>query len=211
MLIFPLPWQDFAGRLPIQSAPWKLRRFEALTWGARGTADVAELADPRWSCEVTLDVMTLDEATEIEALIEVHGSAHPFLLHDNRRPGPLLDRDGTVLGASVVVVSAVGPGTISLSGLPADYTLSRGDRLALLHGDGRRGLHTISAPVVASPSGVTPPIPLSPAPRILVEVGQTAELIRPKALMQIVPDSFEPGTMSSGVVRGMAFAAVEAW
>lgn len=210
-LSFPLPFAEFGQRLPIQSAPWKLRRFEEMSWSAGAVPDVAELADPRWSCRVTLDIMTLDEAAEIEALIEAHGSAKPFLLHDPRRAGPQFDREGLLIGSAAVTVAAVSPGAVSLTGLPAGYTLTRGDRLALLHGAGRRGLHTVSATVVADLAGTTPAIPLTPAPRSVVAVGQSVELVVPKALMLIVPDSYEPGTMSGGVVRGMTFDAVEAW
>ncbi len=209
-MTYPMDWADFAGLMPILSAPWRLRRFEQITWSGGAVPDVSEMADPRWSCRVTLDVMDLDAAIEMQALIEMHGSAHPFLLHDPARLAPRLDPGGIVYGSSTPILLSVAPGGVAVSGLPAGYVLSRGDRLDIDHGS-TRAIYSVAAPTTADGAGITPLIPLMPPPRTLAAIGQAANLVRPVGSMVILPDSYDPGQHSGGVVRGIQFDAVEAW
>ncbi|WP_370269245.1 hypothetical protein [Nioella sp.] len=211
-LSFPLPWSEFGALLPVQSAPWTLKRFEQVTWSGSSVPNVAELSDPRWRCRVTLDVMDADEASELRTLFELHGSGHPLLLHDPARPGPRLDRDGSLLGAAAPTLATVSATGFSLKGLPPAYALSRGDLVSVVHGTAaRRALYVLAEGASANGSGVTPQIRVLPAPRLIAAADHTVDLINPTGLMLVLPDSYEPGQSSGTVVRGMGFDAVEAW
>lgn len=208
---FPMPWQNFAGLLPIQSAPWHLKRFEQVTYSGSSTPEVSELADPRWTVKVRLDLMAGREATDIQALFDLHGSGHPFHLHDPERMAPRLDPTGAVLGNATPTVATVSANGIALAGLPAGYTLSRGDLISIEHGaPGRRGAYALSETVTANAAGVTPVFVTSPRARIVTQTGQSVDLMRPTALMIVVPGSFQPGETVNTIRRDMTFDAVEA-
>ena len=209
---FPLAWTSFAALLPIMSASWRLRRFEEMTWTGTSRPDVSELAEPRWSCRVQLGVLHHEEAAEIQALIELHGSAHPFLLHDPARPAPRHDPTGAILGAATPQIASISAAGVAVQGLPAGYQIARGDLLALTHGGVQfRALHVALADVSANGSGLTPAIPLLPAPRPLAATGHPVTLIKATGLMVALPDSYDPGHSDGQVVRGMSFDAIEAW
>lgn len=212
-LSFPLPWADCAATLPLGPGIWQLQRFEEITRSADSKPWVSELAAPRWSVRVTMGVMTHDEALAVQALLDLHGSEYPFFLHDPRRSGPALDRDGALLGAATPVLHSVDMGNgFRISGLPAGYGLSRGDLIGVQHpGEGQQALYEVSMPVAAASNGITPLIHVRPRPRPQAAAGNPVQLLSPTALMILQPDSFEPGEPDGFVVRSMRFTAVEAW
>ncbi|MEZ5752862.1 MAG: hypothetical protein R3D60_13160 [Paracoccaceae bacterium] len=211
-LSFPMPWSDFAARLPIQSAPWTLKRFEEITWSAGSVPSVSDLADPRWSVRVTLDVLSTAEAVDLQTLLELHGAAHPFLMHDPERPGPRLDPNGATLGAASPSVASIGADGVSLKGLPAGYVLSRGDLLSIAHGSaGQRGLYVLGETITADGTGVTPVAATLPRLRSIAAADDPVGLINPTGLMLVVPGSYDAGEPNGVIRRGMRFDAVEAW
>lgn len=211
-LSFPLPWSSFAARLPIQSAAWKLRRFEEVSWDGASVPSVAEQADPRWTCKVVLDVMLRDDAVEFQTLIDLHGSSRPLLLHDPMRPAPRADLDGLLLGAASPVLGSVSASGFSLVGLPPFYEVSVGDLISAAHGLGQRvALYAAAQAVVANAGGSTPEIPVLPAPRPSAAPGDAVTLKNPVGLMIILPETFDPGRTSGAVTRDMSFQTVEAW
>lgn len=211
-LTFPLPWSSFGAKLPVQSAAWKLRRFEEVSWSGASVPEVAELADPRWTCRVVLDVMPNDDALEIQTLIELHGSSQPFYLHDPMRSAPRADPGGAVLGAATPILGTVSATGFRINGLPPGYAISVGDLIAVDHGAAPLvALYSAASVTVASGSGITPDITVLPAPRVLAAAGDAVRLVNPVGLMIILPDSFDPGRSSGAVTRDMTFQAVEAW
>jgi len=209
---FPLPWSQFAGLMPIASSVWRLRRFETVAWTADSRPWVSRLAEPRWHVTVRMGVMDLDEAAELQALFDLHGSDYPFRLHDPKRPGPRLDLDGTILGAATPTVNGIEAEGFEIAGLPANYTISRGDLISVSHpGPMRRALYAAMSTVAADGTGVTPVIPVRPRPRETATVGNAVFLAPATGLMLALPDTFDPGEPEGYVVRGMAFEAVEYW
>lgn len=208
--IFPMPWSDFGGLLPLGPCVWRLRRFEAVTRTADSKAWVQELADPRWEIRATLGVMDHITAAEVEALIELHGSARPFLLHDPRRPGPRLDPDGAILGMARPEIHSVASAGFQIRALPPGYVLSAGDLISVEHGAGV-GVYRVVSTTTADYAGITPLIHVTPQPRPIAAVNQTVRLINPIAQVIIDPDSYEPGEPDGYVQRGMRFIAVESW
>lgn len=212
-LTFPLSWPDTAATLPLGPSIWRVQRFEEITRSADARPWVSELAPPRWMARVSLGVMDHQEALAVQALLDLHGSEHPILLHDPRRIAPAADPLGTALGAATPMIHSVDAGDgFRISGLPAGYVLSRGDLIGVRHPDlSHQALYEVSMPVITAGTGITPLIHVRPRPRPQAAAGQPVQLIAPQALMILQPDTFEPGEPDGFVVRGMRFDAVEAW
>lgn len=212
-LSFPLPWASTAATLPLGPSVWRVQRFEEITRSADARPWVNELAAPRWLARITLGVMPHPEALAVQALLDLHGSEYPILLHDPRRMAPAADPFGAILGAAMPVIHTVDAGDgFRIAGLPAGYVLSRGDLIGVRHPDvGRQALYEVIMPVVTAGTGITPLIHVRPRPRPQAAVGQAVQLLQPMALMILQPDSFEPGEPDGFVQRGMRFDAVEAW
>lgn len=212
-LTFPLPTAEFADLLPLGPCVWRLQRFESVTRTADSKPWLQELADPRWRVRVTLGVMDHVEAAELQALIDMHGSARPFLLPDPRRPGPRLDPDGAILGAATPVLHSVTASGFAISGLPAGYGLRRGDLIGVRHPNvAHQAIYQVaSAAAAANGVSVTPVIEVEPRPRPQAIAGNSVQLIRPMGLFTVDVDAFDPGEPDGSVQRGMRFEAVEAW
>jgi hypothetical protein len=208
-LPFPLARTAFWDLLPIQSAPFRLERFEEMTRRAGGAALVAELAEPRWAVAVELAPMALDEAARVVALIEAHGASRPLFASDPGYPGPLLDLAGAALGGASVTVRAIEPTRLQLQGLPGFYPLSVGDRLHVnLPNDGR-GYHRLLEPAQAGGAGATDWVEIDPPPRAGTAAGQAVTLRRAVARMRVVPGSVRPGRQRRTLLEGVGFDAVE--
>lgn len=207
-VIFPLPWGSFMGIMPVQSAAWRLERFEEIARTADQFAHVRDLADPRWAATVTFAAMEAREAAHALALLELHGHARPFLLHDPHHMSPALHPAGADITA--VTVHSVGTTSLRLQGLPAGYALSIGDRLAIAHSGASRTMHRVVEATVAAGTGITPFFDVVPQPRPQAAAGQVVALRWPVGFMLIRPGSLKVGEPDRMMVRGVGFEAVEA-
>jgi tRNA pseudouridine(38-40) synthase len=98
-----------------------------------------------------------------------------------------------------------------LGGLPAGYTLRRGDMLHFDYGSGptRRALHRIVEDATANGSGSTPFFEVRPYLKTGTATGAVVTLIKPAAKMMLEPGSFDPGTEARVHTAGMSFTAIE--
>lgn len=210
--IFPLSLADFALRLPIKHFDWKLEDQQEISGTAGGVLIGFDAAPRYWRSTVVLDDMSHQEAGEIEALIEsLDGVLSTFYFHDPRRPYPVYDPTGSILGANTVRIKEVGSNNkeIKLKGLPAGYKISLGDWFCRDYASSpvHRGYYRVgSETVTADGSGDTDWIefrqhfyPSSAA------VDDVITLKRPAALCKIQPRSFNPGQSRGTRKSGLSF------
>ncbi|WP_323034103.1 hypothetical protein [Pararhodobacter sp.] len=118
----------------------------------------------------------------------------------------LVKAGGGVWGGTATLGAATAT-TLTLSGLPAGYKASAGDRLSFPWA-GVRAYHEITEAVTASAAGVMtvtvePAVRLNPAPA----AGAVVALVRPACIMMIVPDSWQCD--ESGPLGSASFEAVQ--
>jgi hypothetical protein len=211
---FPLARAALSDLLPINAVSWGAMRLDEMSGSGDGRFWQAELAPPLWQAEVTLDVRYHQEIKEIAATIrKLQGAKNSFDLEDPLSKYPYQDPDGSILGASAVVVSAISGDrqTLTLSGLPALYKLTKGDKGSLDYTNGaatRKYFFEVSETVTASGGGVVsfevfPTVPLGAA------VAAAVTLARPTCRGFIKPDSFKPGTAQNLFTSGASFTFLE--
>lgn len=136
-------------------------------------------------------------------------------MDDRRRPNPLLDPTGSILGVATVTILALGGDAreLSLAGLPAGYTLSRGDYLSFSYTSlavTRQALHrVVDATVVANGSGQAALFEVEPFIRPGTVAG--AAVILKKAFCKAVKvaGSTTPNTGRSSLSEGLGFDWVQ--
>ena len=100
---------------------------------------------------------------------------------------------------------------LKLGGLPAGYSLRRGDLLHFDYGPSpaRRALYRIVEDASASGAGITGFFEVRPFLKAGTATGAVVTLVRPSARMMLEPGSFVPGTEGPVNTTGMAFNAIE--
>jgi hypothetical protein len=161
-LTYPLSLAVFADTLLVKEASCVLPEQLAQSRTAGGEQLTADLAERLWTGRIDIGPQKRQEIGQQEVLVSLLGQAgRTFQMYDRRRPYPLLDPTGSILGVSAVTILALGgdPRELSLSGLPVGYTLSRGDYLSFAYTHlsvTRQALHrVVDATVVANGSGQT--------------------------------------------------------
>ena len=208
---FPLSTATFMDQLLIKTIKFECpEQVEANTTGG-GELLRADLAPMLWQGDVRFGVMLLTEATMAEGLLDLlRGPARSFYAYDTRRPAPLLDPTGSVLGASAPTLHTIGANNrdIRLQGLPNGYRLSRGDYLSFDYGSSpvRRALHRVFTSLVTTATGgITPTFEITPPLRAGAAVGAAVTLLKASCKAVIIPNSIDTGTTSKTVNDGMAF------
>jgi hypothetical protein len=205
---FPLPIADFWNQLLVQQITFDTPEQMEASQTGQGQQLRADLAPMLWSGEVRLGAMTRFEASHPETMLDIlRPAGRSFYAYDFRRPFPLLDPTGTVLGAATPTIASL-PNTreLTIAGLPAGYMLSRGDYLAFDYGaPARRALHRIVTGAVASGGGVTPALEVTPMIRTGALVGAAITLVRPACKAVLVAGSVSKGSSSRTITRDMAF------
>ena len=213
-LIFPLPLAQFVGLLPIRNMTLDLPELVTTSRTRGGEVLQAERGARLWQGQMDLDVMTSAEAAQTIPLINLlRGAGASFMLSDPLRAWPQADPARTIAGASAKIVAAVGR-ELSLNGLPAGYTLQRGDLISWTYAASpvRYALHEIvSASVSANASGVTGQIEVTPPIRPDGTLaGVSVRLITPWCKAQIIPGSVNPGRRRrGGFVEDMSFQFIQ--
>ncbi|MDO5704033.1 MAG: hypothetical protein Q4G49_03040 [Paracoccus sp. (in: a-proteobacteria)] len=209
-LSFPLSLHDFWLKLPIRRLQFDCPGVTTHARTRGGEILPAEIGTRLWTAQVELGDMTADEWDEVDALlIALNAGGASFLATDTRRPMPAADPTGAGLaGSNPAISSSPNVNDLTLSGLPPQYALRRGDMLSFSYGGNpvRRALHKVVTGGVADLAGnltltITPPRE-SAAPN-----GTAVRLIRPVCKMLIVPDSIEPGFgRAGGIHTGVTFS-----
>lgn len=174
----------------------------------------AELAPMLWSGSIKLGDMTQIEAAENEMLLDLlRPAGRTAYAYDTRRPGPLNDLSGALLGAATPVIYSIGSAReLRLSGLPSGYVLTRGDYLSFDYGSApvRRALHRIvPATVIVPVTGITGPFEVTPPLRYGASAGAAVSLIKPACKVRLVPGSVSKGLTSKTITTGMSFKFIQ--
>lgn len=215
-LTYPLPLAIFADTLLVQQASCELPEQFAQSRTAGGEQLTADLAERLWTGRIDIGRQQKHEVGEQEVLVSLLGQAgRSFLMYDRRRPYPLLDPTGTILGASSVTLLALGgdPRELSLTGLPAGYTLSRGDYLSFAYTSlavSRQALHrVVETTVVANGSGQTALFEVEPFIRPGAVAGAAITLKKAFCKAVKVVGSGTQNTGKSTLSEGLGFDWVQ--
>ena len=189
---YPYPLSYFCDRLRIEKTTLTLRRRDEHSGGGDGRTWSAELSPPLWAGVLSLAVQTVDQAYELEALIDgLDGSRGSFLFADPGYRGPRSGRASDLNSAIVRTIRSDRTG-ISLAGLPEGFVLSTGDRFSVQYlGDryyfGRfQEGGTVGAAGTLGVRPIRPYLPMSIAP------GAAIELIRPVFKAGVEPRGYAP-------------------
>jgi hypothetical protein len=168
-MTFPLTIPQFMAYLPISEITFHPPPQAQIFQTAGGEVMSAELGPQLWRGEIRLGKMTRAEGRHPDVLLDILGvSGRTFWAYDTRHPAPYMDPTGSILGAATPSIHTLVANTnreMRLQGLPAGYTLQRGDYLAFDYA-GRRALHRVAdVSVAAAGTGITPVFEVSPAIR----------------------------------------------
>lgn len=211
-LTFPLTTAQFMDLLPVGQITFDAPENVEIGLTGGGDQLTAQLAPQLWTGEIKLGVMTRDETARFETLIDLlRPAGRSFLAYDTRRPRPVYDPTGAILGASTPLLDTLNVNNrdIRISGLPAAYVLTQGDYIGFSYGSGRRALHRVVTTVTASGAGLTPLFEVTPIIRAGAVVSTAVTLIKPVIKAVIEPGSIARGTTSAWVTTGAGFRFVQ--
>lgn len=191
-LTFPYPLDNFSDRLRANAVVFSLARRDEQSGSGDGRVWSVQLSPPLWTAEVSLANRPSKLARDLEALIDgLDGSRGTFLFADPTYPGPASGGDG--LGdVSIASIRSSDRGAVGLTGLPAGFVLTRGDRLSIEYAGGRVYFGRFIEGGAASQAGnigrreVRPYLPQG------IVTGIKVELARPYMKASIQPGGFSP-------------------
>lgn len=214
-LTFPLARATFIDTLLVDRATCDLPELVEQSRTEGGEQLTADMGERLWTGRIDLGKMVQTEVGRPETLIQVLKQGRTFEVFDRRRPNPLLDPAGAILGAANVTILALGadPRELSLAGLPAGYTLSAGDYLSFAYTSlsvSRQALHrVVDATVVADGLGQTPLFEVVPAIRPGAAVAAAVTLKKPFCRAVMVAGSAAPSGGRSTLYEGLGFDWVQ--
>lgn len=211
---FPLSTADFITALPIAEMMFDAPPAVQMDQTAGGEQLTSDRGPALWSGQISLVEMTQSENDLANAMLDILGPAgRSFYAFDSRRPAPLADPTGLVLGARVVTIASLNVNNreLALTGLPAWYLLSRGDYLAFDYGPSiRRALHRIvSVSAQASSAGTTPQFEVYPLIRPGAANGAVVTLIRAACKAELIRAKTNKGRSYQTITNGVSFAFVQ--
>lgn len=193
-LTFPLSREKFADLLRISSVTWRLQRRQEIS-EANGETLAADLGPALFEADVETPPMEHVEADRLQAIVDaLDGAIHTFYMSNPRRPFPQHDPDGSQLEGFTPVILSVGSDnkSLALSGLPAGYTLTTGDLMAVDYSfPSRRALFRFIGEGSANSLGQTALIEVRPHVPPGLGANDPVYLAQPAAKMIMVPDSAE--------------------
>lgn len=208
----PLPLYEIYDRLPIATVEWDIQRLDEIAITGAGEESQAELAEPLWRAPVTLGIGKHSELKQAAALIRsLRGSQQPFMMCDPTSLWPQADRGGVILGASAVTIRtaptsrAIAP----LTGLPAGYVLTPGDKMQLAYGSPVRCAFVEVSRLVAANASGDVNVPVFPWLPMALPAGATVTLVRAACPVIIEAGSHRPGVARRSITEGAAFTAVQ--
>lgn len=211
---FPLSVTDFMRALPIAEISFDAPEQVEVNQTAGGEIITADLAPMLWQGDVRLGTMTHAEASHADVMLDLlRPAGRMFYAYDTRRPAPLADPSGLILGSTVPTIASLISGNreLTLAGLPAWYVLSRGDYLAFDYGTpSRRALHkVVTEQVQAGSTGTTGAIEVTPMIRPGASVGASVTLVRASCLARLVPNTVSKGQSIRTITRDASFRFIQ--
>lgn len=211
MATAPFPLAEFFDGLGLVEArfyPSDARQTEE-THG--GEIITASLGPSLWNVSVTVrshpHAGAAQAVARIEELLEAGTS---FMVYDPTRRFPQADPDGSILGAAAPTVGGIRTGNreIIVNGLPAGYTITRGDFVAFTYGDPSRfALHRVTQTVSAGAGGTIQYLRFNQPVRPGAANGDPITLIKPSCKAVVVPGSYDPPTHRAVISSGFSFQA----
>lgn len=202
---------SFVDGLGLESATFHPSWGQEISGQASGQVRVKDLRPMLWRATLQTREFNHDDVSQVQAdLMLMEGSLDTFYCYNPRRPYPQADPDGSLLGASTVLIHAIGGSnrTLRLSGLPIGYQITKGDFLSFDYGSpGSRALHIVNDTVAADGSGLTASFGVQPPIRPGASVGLEVELVQPSGEFRIVPGSDRINTQ--GFFSTVRFEAVQ--
>lgn len=213
-LTFPLTLGEFFDGLDATALGFDLTESMRHSQTQGGEVLVSDLGPRLWTFEVQVVTKTHAEARKGEALARMLRQAgRPFFAFDKTAAYPAADRKGVILGSSTPTINTVNSDNrrMRVQGLPAGYTLSRGDLLSFTYGldPTRYALHEVITPVTADGSGLTPLFEVSPFIRPGAQAGAAVTLAKPFCKAVMIPGSYRPGLRRVVVTEGFTFSAIQ--
>lgn len=201
---FPLALANLADLLPVERVDWNELRQETASAIGTGEFLTADRGPVLWQADVSSVPIYHAAAEQLRARIRaLDGSGQNFYLYNPVAKYPQADPDGSILGASSVVIATINANrkALTLSGLPAAYVITIGDYLAVTYDTSRRALLQAVESVTANGSGVTSEFEVRPHIRAGITTTLAVTLTNPAAKVKIVPGTIaveraEDATMS---------------
>ncbi|MBN9568697.1 MAG: hypothetical protein J0H79_13940 [Alphaproteobacteria bacterium] len=206
------PRTSMMEKMYVKSASFFPIYLQSFSGTQAGQIIVKDLGPELWSCKIESDDILHAKALKAQASINsLRGSLDTFYVWNPIAAGPQADLDGAVLGASLVRIKSLNANNraLSLTGLPNGYQLTEGDFLAFDYGTGpSRALHQVLEDTTANSSGYTVEFEVFPNIRPGAALLTTVTLIKPAAVMRMVPGSVS--IASSDVLRSrISFEAIQ--
>lgn len=162
-----------------------------------------------WLATFTSTALSYDDAVDLEALLStLDGSVHAFEAHDTRRPYPKNYPTGSFSDTGIINSINVNNKAMTISGLPANFVITRGDKLSFAHVAGGLSLHYAVESVTADGAGLTPEFEVRPHIPSSTTTSTPVVFKKPPCYMLVIPDTVEysEGASTLGVVT---FEAVQ--
>lgn len=215
MLTFPLPLAEFYDIFQVMEGDCHLPELLAMSRDGAGNLYVDDLGDRLWMGSFMAPRRTHAELRRMDARLSILREAGAsFMVCDPRALGPAYDPDGVILGASTPVINSLHANGVDLtiSGLPASYQITQGDRIAwtyVVSGVTKYAYHKVVVGRTANGSGLTGQIQVSPGIRAGVVVGASVVLIRPSFKALYVPNSYQSGMGRAAQSEGLSFSFMQ--
>lgn len=202
---------SLANLLRIESVVFDIKRNDELSGSGDGRLWQAELAPPLWTAEIALQPAYHADAEDTATILRsLNGSSEPFMLWNPTRRFPRADPTGSILGAATPAISSISSDRqkIAISGLPAGYVLSRGDKLQFTWSTFTQFVEVVET-VTANGSGATAQFRVFPNVRTGVTVAAGLILKNPACKMILMPGTHNPGRAQAVITAGATFRAIE--
>ncbi len=212
VLTFPTAHADFFGLLDHLAGDMWLAEYREHSETGGGAILTADYGPRLWRGSVQLKPQRLPDWAETQALIGAFlQGQRTFHASDPFAMAPASDPAGSAVAASVVLLDTVNADKrrLALKGLPANYVLTRGDRLSVTDSGGGVHLHEMVETVTANGAGTTTEFELTPFTQTTLASNDAVTLVRPSCLALIVPGSFRRGRLAGGFRVGAGFDWIE--
>lgn len=207
-MAFPLSLTEFADGLRVRSSTPDLGENQVMSETGGGELIVADAGPRLWGGSIAVAADTPDGQRRAQALATaLRQGGRSFMFCDPRGRYPASDPDGSELGDAEPALSspAAGASVVSLTGLPAGYTLTGGDYLAFEYGSpARYALHQVVLDAAADADGAVE-LDIVPPLRPGAADGAAVSLINPSCRAVMVPGSFKPSKNGLGASEGFSF------
>lgn len=194
---FPLPLEQFAEAIPVAKLTFRLADPKSMSRTGGGDVIQHRRGARLWGGELQIDLDDHDAHAQTEALLaRLEEPDASLLIYDLRKPYPASDPTGSVASSAVKIASLGADGwSLALTGLPAGYTLTRGDLLAFQYGANpiRYAYHRLVTGAVASGTGVTPSFEVVPAIRPGAAIDAAVSLVKPPLKARLIEADYGEG------------------